>query len=136
MWTLKTQAIRAPQIYAVTLRNFLQLGRLMGVDASRKHQSGTAFDATGNLQRRGQLVGCRGDDRQIGLGIGQISQCAAGVNIEKCQATGKVLRAQGLVQDLCLACLRLRRVCAASNHNDGAGRKKWREKMLVHTDSN
>ena len=136
MRALKTEAIWPQQMHAVTPRDFVQLGGQRGVNATGDHQGGTAFDATGNLQSGGHLGRWQGNDRQIRLGVRQIAQGAADVDIQKHQRTGKALRPQSAVQSLRLRRLGRWIVGLANKDSNRTRRKKRREKVLVHTDSN
>ena len=123
-------------MHPIAPRYFVPLGGLCRFNAAGDHQRGTAFDASGNFQRRRHFGRRQRNHRQIGLRVGQLGQRAAGVYIQKRQRAGKALCPQCLVQSARLERLGVRIVGLARKNNDRVWGKKWCKKVFVHTDFN
>ena len=132
LWALQAQAVGPQQVHALAAGNFLQLGCLFGGDAARDDERRAAGHPTRNLQRRRHILGGQGDDGQVRPGLGQLSQRAATVNVQKPQAAREGLRLQRGHHRTCLRCLRLGVVHRPRKHNDGLGREQGGEEMFVH----
>jgi hypothetical protein len=92
-------------MHAVTPGHLVQVFRLGHRNAGRDQQRRATLDATGDFQRRGDLLRRQGNDRQIGLGMGQVGQRSTQMDVHEHQRTGKPLRPQGVMQSPRLRCL-------------------------------
>jgi hypothetical protein len=94
----------------------------------------TSAARPGEFQGGDHLARWQGDHRQVGAGLCQIGECAAGVDVQKRQVAAETLARQRINQGA-----GLRRACAgafvaAGKNSDGSGGEEGREKVFVHRD--
>ena len=85
---LQAQAVRSQQVDAVAPRDQLQFGADRRRQAAGQDQRGAAADAAGDLHRRHHLIGRQRDHGQIGPGVRQVGQRAAGADVQPGDGAG------------------------------------------------
>jgi hypothetical protein len=130
---LEAQAVRPQQEHALAPRVARQGRGQLRPDAVGDDQRRLAADAAGHLQRGHQVARGQRDDGQVGPGLRQVGQRAAGLeDVEEHQRARVALRAQGRVQDLAQRRLAVLHVGAAGEDGDGLGGEERGQVVLVH----